>query len=933
MMGLDQRASSEVVVDFHYTRQLNLLSDQSVSRGEKIAAIRELDKKCDSILSKSTVTSAEARSLFDKLWKPLVKTQGETIEKLRELGVTCLKRLGLGVDSAVLVHGMESLLPVLVDRLAETVTLEPSEEHRLLLLRLLHSFVDALRSQSGIFTADLVRIAVSRLSDSFPDVLKEACGLLSALAGYAPSALHSSVPNVVKAVMPLLTHKHAAVRASAVTALQKCISVDASPLKDVSQGLYSILDDKSGSVRQLVFVTASEWLLQLPDRWSTAYRTFPLVLAGLTDPLSSIAARVGDLLEQIGALYEEEWEDKVKDDLNYGAKGTERPRTGLRYLAVENALNIVNMLLENLESWKESNQLVALRILSSLLPLTETHISGYFGQLEPSIRKFLIKFSGSLSGWRLNGGKEAALSATGITFEALTAKVCLLLGKFVDPDVWTKVVYPSLTLGDDRSACVLAANLQLVNYLLIGSLASLEAAKLEQLIARLCVEDLLASQLDLNFLCSEILLTLVGGRDLCNLSLESLMMFSVLGRASLDVFCFLAPSVVESVTFVDAQKNYAEAITQLSAVDSTKLHEFVGRHFESVWAKLDLNYNYKECWKGWTKSSLAPRAFNVIISLLGSELSVESRFTDYVLPFWGAIAQPECDHYIKLDLLVKLKDEGMRSVLLPYLKDLVSAVILPHLVWRPGRQFIAVRREALDVLASYLAIATGEQVASLTISADEWKRLADELLEDDDLSTRRFALSAVKNLLAKRAPGFEVTAFSFSAAAFKLLLTTLAKRLDDADDDLRVLACATLVETLSACDLWKKEVKQFLSDHGVAVDDSQNGVTVSKKVASAAKVSRDLGFECFSGEAAVTEGEYLEITLDPTHFQNLVSALAIHLDDPDERVRLAVLQVFECLSRCDTARVGNFAHSKLSETVERYKFQSTIKDAIRLFAN
>lgn len=103
--------------------------------------------------------------------------------------------------------------------------------------------------------------------------------------------------------------------------MREAMLVDISGLEEVLDPLRQLTLDKSQSVRESLYVTAGEWMLKLPDRWSIAYKILPLLLAGMTDELPKLINLSRKYMEEIGKLYEADWEDRVKDELDYVQNG------------------------------------------------------------------------------------------------------------------------------------------------------------------------------------------------------------------------------------------------------------------------------------------------------------------------------------------------------------------------------------------------------------------------------------------------------------------------------------------------------------------------------------------------------------------------------------------------------------------------------------
>lgn len=90
-------------------------------------------------------------------------------------------------------------------------------------------------------------------------------------------------------------------------------------------------------------------LIRLPDKVDHEPRFFPYLLSGLFDPTEEIQQTVFEIIEEMGALYEEEYEEKLRESKQLGIKAEwtrqhddlnltypfpilHRPRIGARWL-------------------------------------------------------------------------------------------------------------------------------------------------------------------------------------------------------------------------------------------------------------------------------------------------------------------------------------------------------------------------------------------------------------------------------------------------------------------------------------------------------------------------------------------------------------------------------------------------------------------------
>jgi dynein assembly factor 5 len=103
----------------------------------------------------------------------------------------------------------------------------------------------------------------------------------------------------------------------ALKALEAVVLSDAAGLDDLLEVLKHLTMDKTSAVREALYTTSAIWLTKLIDRYSLGFKVMPLLLAGLTDELPKLRELSAKYFDDIGALYEVEWESRVKDELDF----------------------------------------------------------------------------------------------------------------------------------------------------------------------------------------------------------------------------------------------------------------------------------------------------------------------------------------------------------------------------------------------------------------------------------------------------------------------------------------------------------------------------------------------------------------------------------------------------------------------------------------
>jgi dynein assembly factor 5 len=236
--------------------------------------------------------------------------------------------------------------------------------------------------------------------------------------------------------------------------MTEALIVDVAGLDDVLESLNALSFDKTGAVRETLFVASGEWLLRLPDRYSIGYKILPLLLSGIGDSMPQISQKSKEYMDKAGSLYEKEWEDRVKDEMDYTdgrGVGPERPRVGCRHLARDNTLKVVNKMVEGLADWTADKRARSAQVLGTFVFYTEDKITGYMQTILLALNKIM-------------GGDEPFVMQ----------EVLLLaesLGRFVNPLVYIDLVIPPIK-ATTSSVQFRIGTLRVLSHMLQGSLLS-----------------------------------------------------------------------------------------------------------------------------------------------------------------------------------------------------------------------------------------------------------------------------------------------------------------------------------------------------------------------------------------------------------------------------------------------------------------------------
>jgi dynein assembly factor 5, axonemal len=195
-----------------------------------------------------------------------------------------------------------------------------------------------------------------------------------------------------------------------------------------------------------------------------------------------------------------------------------------------------------------------------------------------------------------------------------------------------------------------------------------------------------------------------------------------------------------------------------------------------------------------------------------------------------------------------------KSLLVVVFSRIIKDFVLVGCVWRGGRKAIALRELSIQLFLVLLNLFEPSDISTSisTMFANDILPVVLSNLDDDLETTRQNSLLILDYLFKMNI---------WDAETFKKVYPEILKRLDDAKDSVRILACRvfqsffTIVKTwMSSFDILKMQLSQ-----------------------------EDLG-----KSVVVHDGVLMEISLDPGHFESILDSLLIHLDDSNPQVQQAV---------------------------------------------
>eukprot|EP01038_Epipyxis_sp_PR26KG_P013352 gene13352-17908_t len=546
-----------------------------------------------------SLTDEDYCELFHDIFKPIFKLYCDPVEKCREMACkitsgfyqkcsnvipvlayyfpALLSRIPPGQmydeEMKIFVSDVESheqyRRGVAVDRqdkggatgLLTHHVIEVSEEIRLLLCTTLHSLISKivdLRSYSILhpYFHDIIIYLQSQLHDPYHELKIIACKCLEILAKVHEFEIGMKFFSVglVRAILPVLRHRHSKVRVIALSCLDFVMTVpDHAKLKasgseaisdlagfreenvlqiaafykpDVQINyLAELVQDKSLVVREKLAEFLTKLLTEIKDRYDHQTRLLPYLLDLLTDENESVSSIAMKCLQICGMQYEEEHQNEIIERRQYGVDGNElnnfnnekllpypfdkigRPRIGIRLYVRGNTKRFLNALINELTNWVAPTRMKSANLLKIIVILCEEHLTMETHVLFPALIK-ACRFA----------KEDSTNDKDKIGLYHLLLEIFELLGRYIQPEVYIYYLLPRLrgdvdvvtTFGIDTNIRIIILeilnamlsamntmshnNIDEASFLLSGRLSTIK--KSQQLLFRYLLIHLSSSELN-----------------------------------------------------------------------------------------------------------------------------------------------------------------------------------------------------------------------------------------------------------------------------------------------------------------------------------------------------------------------------------------------------------------------------------------------------
>ncbi|XP_067671064.1 dynein axonemal assembly factor 5-like [Haliotis asinina] len=730
-------------------RHINCLSEEN--RNTRKRALESI--RTDTLGRKPPLDSHEHALIFSEVLKPVLKILSDPVEKCRELAITLISDYLNVLDKPD--EHLSYIVPVLSARLGQQEIIEPSEELRLSLVELLTQIVECSGKKMAIYLDDAIRILQRTIVDPYPEVKKESCRCSSKLAKSIPEYFHMQSESLIKPLMLTISHQHSKVRTVVVETVGTVIQYgNGKAVETVTSHLAQRLFDHSPVVRKEVTKVVGGWLLDLPDRYSFHHKLIPLILTSITDEQTDIRELADTLWYDIGMKYERENEEEMKDKIDFAAPNpshyppnVERPNLGCRTLVMRHLSKILPGLLRDVGDWVVETRVKSAALLYVLLLNAEDYVTQHMEKLVSSLYKACMD-------------EDQRVVAD-------IRRSAELIGYFVKPEIWTKLVIANV------KATQCAGSLMVLASVTQGTLKSDLDAYMKPVADSLASPDICQSvqmEVQLQLLaCVDALLSVM--QDSC--SAVSDQLFTIL----------ITVLALTQHDHIKEQVN--ELLSKVGTLEGLGEREEVYRaHTKTILA------SYQDDYPHWTLHSVERQVFDTLLVEAGP---VVGEHLGTIMPMLVANLNPDKDPEMRLkffSLLSRLMVNAAGTVdsrqqfgdfAVIVLKDMV----IPNCVWRAGRTSGAIRTTAVSCAWALLQSGVLTKEKMLPVVEDFLTQLI-STINDGNKSTRLISCRVLTRLL-------DLMGTSLSQDRLHNMYPELLKRLDDSSDEVRLIVAKTFL--------------------------------------------------------------------------------------------------------------------------------------------
>ncbi|CAG9808706.1 unnamed protein product [Chironomus riparius] len=755
---------------------------QNQERMVRQRALKELLEFCQNEKNLNKENSIE---LFDFTYLCLIKCYSDKYEMCRSLACSIITEILKHLQQND--YYLSLLVPVIAKRLAPLDIVEESEEMRLQLLKQLNFIIDkykdlkitgAVRDKTGDGQDrllkpynDIIDILKVRLMDNYPAILKECCEVIK-LTAIASSSFHYRAESLAEPLITLLKHRHSGIRIAAVEALGVVglnILTNCDKLRRIIKEISPLLMDPVPFVRRECGRVGCLFLMKLCDRYSLFEPILPLVMCCLTDEIEEVRTEIEKSWLEAGNLYYNENEAELQKlnlieqvPADYPKIIPKRPTIGCRAL-VRRSLRVLNIILHEMEDWKEEVRLHSTKLLYQVVIHSEDQLASKYYDINAVLCKTCQD-------------QEAPIAK-------LAMEVAGLIGYFVDQKTWSKYAFEELRTRQNKLGPIKCLNAlyresvdkekyqnvsELIDIFMDNSICHNTSVPFQtEFLENLKILHpgvLLNENVVENYYIVTLKMTAVGYDN------------EVIRNEGINILKLIAEP--ESVSKIHA-KYLKSALKTLDLLDKAN-----NDSFEQIMVLYGII-----CICGFEKSFLEDLKSSI-------KLTLEHADGEGKIKILSAMAMAA----LNWDKTIDVEDPNENFLIM---MSYINECIAPHLIWHAGRTAESVRTMATAVLSSLVQGTTKENFTKIV---DALLVPLISLVDDNNIATRSYALKILMHVGPLKYDNLK----NFGSG--------LLSRLDDPGHEVRVKAakCLGKLKLIESDqddfnDMWEHLLKQIFS--------------------------------------------------------------------------------------------------------------------------
>ncbi|CCI41676.1 unnamed protein product [Albugo candida] len=700
----------------------------------------------------------------------------DPIEKCRELS---LQMIGHFIEKRVVTctqENLQDLTNLLHVRLGKVPYPEPTEEIRLLLLRLYTEYMrQSALQEPSISLKDVISNLSNALGkaalDPYPDVKKAVSECVIVVSMYWPEDVKLQLGTIVKPLVGNLKHQHSRIRA--IQQVIPCGS-EALPLlfqELVEPALKKLMFDHAPSVRKQLNVATATWMDELDESKKYRQILLPVFLSGFVDESTDVR---DSALQQM-QKYSEKWlQQNLDDDKETEIIPDEIPPTFPWYDNAD-ALQGIRSLAISILDEATMNQFLE-KTLDWTVQVKEKYlkISGvYYALIGLHLNKFLEKILNALS--------AICQDEEPVIIDAVR-QICIILGKYADQEL---VLSSLLQMLDGKKAGTDTSHHRARGLTLLGM--TIEG-----------MEDFRDCRNDLNIVLEALMTMTLQYSDAESLMELAYVVASIVDKAASFIMkdeqrLFRVFWILNHIMAVspDASLAYRSAHDTLTRSSNTTNRSFkqLYEHFQQQ--LLEGMHINREKPTQWVKSDKEYLIFDFVCRHGGNFVANNiEELIPVILLHLKSATEPSLRLAFLALLQTLLESEDSNKAFIGYSRTIISDGITPNIIWRGGREAATIRKVAMACLYTLFRHQLAEQ-SCLFETAPEIFPILKSLLDDFDANTRHLVCLTFEYLFAAL-PG------RLGEEPVHQLYSDLLKRLDDSSDIVRKAACKTFIAFFQA---------------------------------------------------------------------------------------------------------------------------------------